>query len=499
MENRQLESTGSTASVHDGVEKVDAPPPKELVVDWDGPDDPENPKNWTYSRKWRATVVVSLFTFVSPVASSMLAPAVMSIGADLGIHKEIILSMTISIFVLAYAVGPLFLGPLSELYGRAIVLQLCNLFFLAWCLGCGFAQTEGQLLAFRFLSGLGGSAPLAVGGGTLGDMWAPEQRGKAIAIYSMGPLLGPVVGPIAGGWIAEKTTWRWVFWSTCIFDVVVQVVGFMWLRETYAPVLLERKAKGIRQRQDLENGGTVQVRTIYDAKGSRDWKQLFSKALIRPFALFFTEPIAQIAGVFQAFIFGVMYLFLTSIASIFQNVYHQRIGIAGLHYISLGLGLMIAAQINARAMDAIFKSLKAKNGGVGKPEFRAIPMIPGTIILPAGIFIAGWCADQHTHWIGVDVGLALLGGGMILVFQSMQAYIVDVYTLYAASALAAVSFWRSIAGFAFPLFAPAMWANLGYGKGATVLACVSIAIGCPAPFLFWKYGETVRKRSKFSA
>lgn len=175
----------------------------------------------------------------------MVAPAAAQLGADFGITNSAILAMTISVFVLAYgtllaspdtrlysgelalAFGPLFLGPLSELYGRSRVLQLANLFFLIFNIAAGFAQTSGQLIAFRFLSGLGGSAPLAVrcprygsyfqtylfnqiGGGVLGDCWHPEQRGKAIAVYSLAPLLGPVVGPVAGAWIATKSTWRWV-------------------------------------------------------------------------------------------------------------------------------------------------------------------------------------------------------------------------------------------------------------------------------------------------
>jgi MFS family permease len=94
----------------------------------------------------------------------MIAPALTSISAEFGITNEVEAQLTLSIFVLAYAIGPLFLGPLSEIYGRVIVLQLSNLFYLAWNLGCGFAQTSGQLMAFRFFSGLGGSAPLAIGG-----------------------------------------------------------------------------------------------------------------------------------------------------------------------------------------------------------------------------------------------------------------------------------------------------------------------------------------------
>ncbi|OJA17353.1 hypothetical protein AZE42_13196 [Rhizopogon vesiculosus] len=151
-----------------------------LVVDWDGPDDPHNPKN--------------------PVSSSMIAPASSQVAATFGIDSSFIIALTTSIFVLAYALGPLFLGPMSEIYGRSRVLQLANLWYLAWNLGCGFARTESQLLAFRFLAGLGGSAPLSIGGGVLGDCWLPHERGQAVAIFSLAPLLGPVIGPITGAW-----------------------------------------------------------------------------------------------------------------------------------------------------------------------------------------------------------------------------------------------------------------------------------------------------------
>jgi MFS family permease len=131
-------------------------------VTWVGLDDPENPKNWTYKKKWAATLIVSSFTFISPVSSSMVAPALPAMARELNITNSVEQSLILSVFVLAYAVGPLFLGPLSEINGRVIILQLANLFYLAFNIGCGFAKTKGQLIAFRFLAGLGGSAPLAV-------------------------------------------------------------------------------------------------------------------------------------------------------------------------------------------------------------------------------------------------------------------------------------------------------------------------------------------------
>lgn len=130
-------------------------------------DDRENPKNWSISKKWAVTITVSLFTFISPVSSSMISPALTKIAKELNITSQVESELSLSVFVLAYAVGPLCFGPLSELFGRAYVLQCSNLCYVAWNLGCGFAQTSGQLIAFRFMSGIAGSAPLAIGGGVL--------------------------------------------------------------------------------------------------------------------------------------------------------------------------------------------------------------------------------------------------------------------------------------------------------------------------------------------
>ena len=79
------------------------------VIDWESESDPENPKNWPMKRKWAATFVVSMYTFISPVSSSMVAPALGQLSAEFGIKNETLSALVLSIFVLAYAVGPLFL------------------------------------------------------------------------------------------------------------------------------------------------------------------------------------------------------------------------------------------------------------------------------------------------------------------------------------------------------------------------------------------------------
>ena len=99
----------------------------------------------------------------------IVAPALSSITVEFGITNEVESQLVLSIFILAYAIGPLFLGPLSEMYGRVPVIQIANLWYLVFNIACSVSKSKGEMIAFSFLSGLGGSAPLALGGGVLSD------------------------------------------------------------------------------------------------------------------------------------------------------------------------------------------------------------------------------------------------------------------------------------------------------------------------------------------
>ncbi|KAK3631718.1 hypothetical protein LTR56_016674 [Elasticomyces elasticus] len=464
------------------------------MISWQGESDPENPKNWQTRRKWAAVLVVSSFTFISPVSSSMVAPALPAMDVDLGITNQVTSQMLLSIFILAYAVGPLFLGPLSEVYGRVIVLQLANLFFLIFNLACGFARTGAQMLVFRFLAGLGGSAPLAIGGGILADCFRPEERGKAIGVYSLAPLIGPAVGPIAGGFVTQNTTWRWVFWAVTIADAVIQVTGIFLLQETWAPVLLERKVKKLRK----ETGNDA----LY-AEGSRKETvvQKLETSLKRPFILLFTQPIVIVFAIYMAYLYGLVYLVISSFPALFTSdaYYGESTQIGGLHYISLAIGYFVGAQATGRFNDWLYARLKRRNNGVGVPEFRVPVMMVCGVLLPAGFLWYGWSAEARLHWIMPDIGAGILAAATICGYYAIQTYIIDSYTKYAASAVAAISCLRSLAGYGFPLFAPAMYNALGYGWANTILAVVAILIGIPAPFVFWKYGAALRARSQYAA
>jgi Major Facilitator Superfamily len=133
-----------------------------LKIGWDGPEDQENPYNWSRSRKTTLMMLISVYRTTTSMAGSFLAPALQNIAVDLKIPSQQLTNIILSAYALAFAVGPLFLGPTSEVFGRTRVLHCANVFFLLFNIAAGFSTTASQMTAFRFLSGIGGSAPTAV-------------------------------------------------------------------------------------------------------------------------------------------------------------------------------------------------------------------------------------------------------------------------------------------------------------------------------------------------
>ena len=227
--------------------------------------------------------------------------------------------------------------------------------------------------------------------------------------------------------------------------------------------------------------------------------EVIGPALIRPFRLLGTQPIVQLIAIYMGYLFGLLYLILSTFPTLWTTVYDETVGIGGLNYLSMGIGLAIGAQISARVSDRIYRRLKARNNGVGRPEFRLPLMFLGSVFLPIGLFWYGWSVEARTHWIVPNLGMVFVAVGFIFCMQSMQMYAIDSYTTYAASALAAVVVLRSLGGFGFPLFAPAMYHSLGYGWGNSVLGFVALFIGVPSPLIFWRFGVLLRGKSRFAA
>jgi multidrug resistance protein len=162
----------------------------------------------------------------------MFAPGAPLLARELSITSSTVGTLTVSIYILGFALGPLVLAPLSELYGRLVIYHACNAIFMTFTLGCALSTNVGMFLAFRFLAGCAGAAPLTIGGGSIADMFVPEKRGAAMGSWAAGPLLGPMLGPIIGGFVAQAIGWRWAFWII----LILVSRSFLLMQPTYLSV-----------------------------------------------------------------------------------------------------------------------------------------------------------------------------------------------------------------------------------------------------------------------
>ena len=162
------------------------------IVTWDGPEDPSNPMNWTSKAKITNAALVIVLTFLTPLASSMFAPGVPDVLREFRTSATTIAELVVSIYILGFAVGPLVISPLSEMYGRYPVYVVCNVFFIIFTIACAVASSIEQLIVFRFFAGCFGVCPVTLGGASISDLLAQDKRGAGMALFGMGPLLGPV-------------------------------------------------------------------------------------------------------------------------------------------------------------------------------------------------------------------------------------------------------------------------------------------------------------------
>ena len=159
------------------------------IVSWDGDDDPRNPMNWTSKAKIINCGAIIFLTLLTPLASSMFAPGVPDVLREFKETSVTLAAFVVSVFLLGFAVGPLLISPLSEIYGRRPVYIVCNVGFIIFTVACAVAHSMPQLIVFRFLAGCFGVCPVTLGGASIADMIPQEKRGGAMALYAMGMFL----------------------------------------------------------------------------------------------------------------------------------------------------------------------------------------------------------------------------------------------------------------------------------------------------------------------
>ncbi|KAK8018798.1 efflux pump rdc3 [Apiospora marii] len=443
-----IEPKGVGTSSVSGAETDDAA--ATIEVWWSEPEDadPTNPMSWSSRKKWTNILTISVISFLVPLVSSMLAPAVQSVMRDFGTDSPRFATFVVSIFVLGFACGPLILAPLSELYGRVVVYHVTNILFCAFTVGCALARGPAMLLAFRFLSGFAGVATIAIGSGTIADVMPRERRGRAVSVWSVGTILGPM--------------------------------------ETYPPVLLERNAAKLRKETGNPN---YKSRLALDLTPG----QLFTRSILRPTKMLLCCPIVTVMCTYVALLYGTLYLLFSTYSFVFKEVYGFSTTAAGLVFLAGGLGTLAGLAYIAHFSDRSVRRQAAAGGPVVPPEAR-LPLVitvPGALTFPAGLFVYGWSAEGRVHWIVPQIGTAVTGFGSILVFVAVQTYLIDAFEGHAASVVGANAVFRGLAGALIPLGGLSLYEALGWGWGNSLLGFVALLFA-PILWILGAHGARIR-------
>ena len=455
------------------------------------PNDPRNPMEFSQVKKWFIVMTVAFATLAVAFVSSAYSGATKQVIMEFGISQEVA-TLGISLFVLGFAVGPLLWAPLSELYGRQYLFTGTYMMLTIFNAGAAGANNAGALIALRFLAGTFGSSPLTNAGGVIADMMPANQRGIGMSIFAAAPFLGPVIGPIVGGFVGESVGWRWVEGVMAIFTGVLWLFGTFTIPETYSPVILKRRAKKLSKMT-----GKTYISILEKKQGKTTPKAAFQKSLTRPWALLFTEPIVFLISIYMAIIYGVLYMMFGAFPIVFQQDRGWSQGIGGLAFLGIAVG-MLTGVAYAIYDNRRYMKVEDEHDGEAPPEARLPPGMVGCVALPIGLFWFAWTNYPSIHWIVPIIGTAPFGFGMVLVFLSCMNYLIDAYTIYAASVLAANSVLRSIFGAVFPLFTSQMYAALGIHWASSIPAFLAVAC-MPFLFIFYKVGEKIRLKCKYAA
>ncbi|KAH8598082.1 putative polyamine transporter 4 [Bisporella sp. PMI_857] len=453
---------------------------------WDSPEDPGNPKNWSFGNKVFHTAIPALYGFVITVGTSVYVPAIPYIMLEFNVSREVAL-LPLSLYTLGFVAGPIITAPISELYGRRCIYWTTMALLLIFIGISGAAQNITMLTIFRFLAGIGGSGALAVGAGTIADLWDMQtEGGRAALFYIMAPFLGPALGPLTGAYVIDQyhNNWRYSMWVIMMIAAPIAIMA-LFMKETSASRILYLRAK---------KAGLTQAH----AKG--DTHLLLSKlrtALLRPFHMMFVEPLVALLSIYTGFAFAMMFSFFGSYNYVFLLVYHFNQKEVGLTFLGILVGFFIAI-LSFGLFDAtLYRKAAAKVKGRPAPEHRLYAAMMGSIALPIGLFWFAWAPHKDVHWIVPVLGGIPFGMGSLGVFISATTYLVEVYPAeISASAIAANGLLRYALGAAFPLFTLQMYQALGIHWAGSVFAFIALAM-MPVPWAFFKHGEKLRKRSKY--
>ncbi|KAH8427417.1 uncharacterized protein LDX57_005132 [Aspergillus melleus] len=354
------------------------------------------------------------------------------------------------------------------------------------------APNYGAALAFRFLCALFAATPMTVAGGTIGDIWTPLQIPFGLPLVTICAYAGPILGPVIGAY-TPQIGFEWADWISMIIIGVVLVFVFLVQPETYSPLLLEWRAKHLRNLT-----GDVRYQTEHTASSASSLGSRLLVNMYRPFLMIWTEPIILVFSFYLVLLYFVLFTFLNGYPYIFTQPYGISTSMTFILWVAMMPGVVVAIAM-VPYIYHLTKNAAAKAMAEGKPLQPEVSlywaMAGSSILMPVSLLWMAWtCYSDISIWSPI-VASGVFGYALVCIFTTTYMYIIFVYLQYAASALGFMTFARYVISGALSPASIKMYENLGAHISLTIVAIIA-AIMAPVPYILYKYGHRVRAMSR---
>ena len=476
-----------------------------IIVDYDGPDDPDNPYNWAIYKKVFLIIEIGIMTISVYMGSAIYTPGIEDMMSDLHTTR-VKATLPLAMFVIGYGIGPLIFSPMSEnaALGRTSIYIVTVFFFFIFLIPQSFGPAThslASLTVLRLLAGISASAPMGTGGASASDVVTVPYMPMGIIAWSMAGICGPTLGPLVGSAIinASHGLWIWTFRFMMIISGASFLLFGFTLPESLGKAILRRKAQRLRAltgNPNIVSEGELENQSM-------TLREVAIDTLWRPIEIIVFEPVVLLIDLYIALIYSIIYLWFEAFPIVFVETYGFTLVELGVSYSSVYIGMFIGSSLYIAYMYFAYtrKLLEGKAEQV-TPEVFLPPTIVGSVVMPIGIFIFGWSASANQHWIGCLIGAALFGAGGFTVIQALFNYMGMSFPRYMASAFGGNAILRSLMAGCFPLFGAPLFNNLKTHKfpvawGSTILALICVGM-ISIPVTFYLLGPRIRARSKYS-
>lgn len=475
-----------------------------------------SPFMWSEKRKSILTWMSVTATMLTGYSAGSYSSGIDQMTKEWNI-SEVAATVGITVFTCGFGVAPMVLAPFSEINGRRPMFVVTGILFVVFQVVCAVTPTFAGMLVARFLVGCAGSTFSTMVGGVVSDVYHAEDRNTAMALFSGGALLGTGLGPLVSGFLAQNTTWRWIFYLQIIIDGVMMALIVVFFKETRGSVILSRKGKALNKwYDDMEAEGYYGMMMPTSSDPSKTapqrmrWKvksdeeratigKMISVSLYRPFHLLFTEPVVFSFSLWISFSWAILYLMFSAIPLVFETNHGFSLEEAGSVFAAISIAAIISTVMSIYQEKLARKYLSPKRRLLlDTPEGRLYFACLQSALLPIGCFWFGWTSFPSIPWIVPALAVGCATMGIFSIYLAVFNYLADTYHRYASSALAAQSFCRNILGGAFPLFTRQMFTAMTYQGAGSFLGGFS-ALLTIVPWVLVFYGPRIRARSKFAS